>query len=165
MSSRSLRRAGLDFSRLQQAVADSDPVIVSADNADSSGNTKDGDVFHWRVVVNPPGASVYAGATYTILFTLSPEEYPFKPPKVRVLTPIFNPMVSDVGGVCEALLENEEWKPTTPAPDFVKKVVNSVFLDFKKYDILNSVAAEVMTTKSPSDFKKEVDRVRATSKS
>jgi ubiquitin-protein ligase len=163
MSTRSLRRAGLDFGRLQQTVETS-PVIVSVENADENGGTRSGDVFHWRVVVNPPTGSVYAGATYALLFTLSPEEYPFKPPKVRVLTPIFNPMVSDVGGVCDALLENEDWKPTTPAPDFVMKVVTSIFVDFKKFDVLNAVAAEAVLKQTPEHFKKEVARVRATAK-
>lgn len=163
MSTRSLRRAGLDFGRLQQAVEGSS-TLVSVDNADEHGNVKGGDIFHWRIVVNPPANSVYAGATYAILFTLSPDEYPFKPPKVRVLTPIFNPMVSDVGGVCEALLENEEWKPTTAATDFVDKVVVSIFVDFRKFDVLNEVAANTMTNKTPEEFQKEVQRVRSTAK-
>ncbi|KPA82232.1 putative ubiquitin-conjugating enzyme [Leptomonas pyrrhocoris] len=164
MSTRTLRRAGLDFGRLQEAV-ESSSTIVSVENADEHGEVKNGDVFHWRVVANPPASSIYAGATYAILFTLSPDEYPFKPPKVRVLTPIFNPMVSDVGGVCEALLDNAEWKPTVPVVEVVEKVIVSVFVDFKKFDILNDVAAEMMTNKTPAEFKKEVDRVRTTAKS
>lgn len=164
MSARSLRRAGLDFGHLQQAVATS-ATIVSVKSADVNGNASNGDAFHWRIVVNPPVNSVYAGATYTILFTLSPEDYPFKPPKVRVLTPIFNPMVSDAGGVCEALLANEEWKPTTPIVDVVEKVVASIFMNYRDFDILNSAAAEAMGSKTPAEFKEMVDRVRKTAKS
>nr|ACS87791.1 putative ubiquitin-conjugating enzyme [Angomonas deanei] len=163
MASRALKRAGMDFNRLQQS-AESSATIQSVQIADESGNTKNGDLFHWRVEVNPPANSVYAGASYTLLFSLSPEQYPFKPPKVRVLTPIFNPMVSKEGGVCEALLENEEWKPTTPSPEFVEKVVVAVFTDFKKFDILNEEAANVMVNKSAEEFKREVVRVRATAK-
>ncbi|KPI90444.1 putative ubiquitin-conjugating enzyme [Leptomonas seymouri] len=161
MSNRALRRAGLDFLRLQQA-AESSLTIVSVENANEHGDAKNGDIFHWRVTVSPPANSVYAGATYAILFTLLPDEYPFKPPKVRVLTPIFNPMVSSEGEVCETLLENAEWKPTVPAPEFVERVIMSIFVDFKKFDALNEVAAEVMLNRTAEEFKKEVGRVRAT---
>ena len=125
MSARSLRRAGLDFGHLQQAVATS-ATIVSVKSADVNGNASNGDAFHW---------------------------------------PIFNPMVSDAGGVCEALLANEEWKPTTPIVDVVEKVVASIFMNYKDFDILNSAAAEAMGSKTPAEFKEMVDRVRKTAKS
>ncbi|KAG5468237.1 hypothetical protein LSCM1_02215 [Leishmania martiniquensis] len=161
MSARALRRAYMDFARLKE-LADSGSSAVSAvDMADEHGGTLHGDAFHWRVRVMPPIESIYNGTTYDILFTLSQHDYPFKPPAVRVLTRIFNPMVSDDGAVCEGLLQNDDWKPTTPVTEVVAHVVRAIFLEYKSYAVLNETAACIMATATPEEFQKHVQSTRA----
>ncbi|AYU82507.1 UBC6 / ubiquitin-conjugating enzyme E2 [Leishmania donovani] len=161
MSVRTVRRANMDFARLKELANSGSPTISAVDMADENGATAHGDAFHWRIRVMPPAESVYHGTTYDILFTLSQEDYPFKPPAVRVLTRIFNPMVSEDGAVCEGLLHNDDWKPTTPVADVVGHVVKAIFLDYKTYAVLNETAAGVMVTATPEEFKKHVQRTRA----
>ncbi|GET92253.1 ubiquitin-conjugating enzyme, putative [Leishmania tarentolae] len=161
MSLRTVRRANMDFARLKELANNGSPTINAVDMADEKGSTAHGDAFHWRVRVMPPAESVYHGSTYDILFTLSQEDYPFKPPAVRVLTRIFNPMVSEDGSVCEGLLHNDGWKPTMPVADVLAHVVKAIFLDYNAYEVLNETAASVMETATPEEFKKYVQRTRA----
>ncbi|KAG5493931.1 hypothetical protein JKF63_01763 [Porcisia hertigi] len=161
MSVRTLRRASMDFARLKELADSGSSTINAVYLADEHGDTTHGDAYHWRIRVLPPPESVYHGNTYDILFTLSPQFYPFRPPVVRVLTRILNPMVSNDGAVCEGLLQNDEWKPTTPIADVVVHVVKTIFLDYKSYTILNEAAASIMATSTPEEFKMHVQRTRA----
>ncbi|KAG5491617.1 hypothetical protein JIQ42_01523 [Leishmania sp. Namibia] len=161
MSVRTLRRANMDFARLKELTDSGSPTIKAVNMADEHGATAHGDAFHWRVRVMPPAESIYHGTTYDILFTLSQYDYPFKPPVVRVLTRIFNPMVSEDGTVCEGLLQNDDWKPTTPITEVVAHVVNAIFLEYKTYAVLNETAACIMATATPEEFKKHVQSTRS----
>ncbi|CAF1190962.1 unnamed protein product [Didymodactylos carnosus] len=49
-----------------------------------------------------------------------PTDFPFKPPEVKFLTPIYHPNVDKDGKICVDLLNaSESWKPTTPIVDIV----------------------------------------------
>ncbi|XUY37221.1 ubiquitin-conjugating enzyme, putative [Leishmania panamensis] len=161
MSARTVRRAHMDFARLKELASRGSSTIRAVDMADEQGGTASGDAFHWRIRVMPPAESVYHGTTYDILFTLPQQDYPFKPPVVRVLTHIFNPMIAENGAVCEGLLQNDDWKPTTPVMDVVARVVKAIFLEYRTYAVLNEKAAGIMSTTTPEEFQKHVQRMRA----
>lgn len=160
MSTRALKRAARDFELLQAAVGQSS-TITSVKMADQSGQETDAaDIFHWRVEVRPPESSVYAGDTYVFLFSLSPQEYPILPPSLRVISPIFSPVVSAKGEVCEALLKNDLWKPTMPITDVASIVTQAVFVDYTKHEVLNDEAAEFLSKATEKEFKERVESVR-----
>jgi ubiquitin-protein ligase len=73
-----------------------------------------------------PSSNIYNQAAYQIEIKL-PAEFPFKPPEVRFVTPIYHPNVDDQGKICVDLLNSSEtWKPTTPLVDVVKTVVDLI---------------------------------------
>ncbi|CCW60598.1 unnamed protein product [Phytomonas sp. EM1] len=150
MSSLAVKRAMRDFDVLSRVCATGeDPFLVSISQQDE-------DLFHWCVVINPPPESVYAGISYELLLSLSPISYPIEPPSIRLLTPIFNPIVSAEGKICEGLLASLDWKPTKKPTDVLKLIVESIFLNYKRYDVLNERAAELLYM----DEKKFIEEVR-----
>ena len=50
------------------------------------------------VIVGPPD-SVYHGGIFYILIE-TPQDYPFRPPRLRALNKIFHPQIEDDGGIC-----------------------------------------------------------------
>ncbi|CAF4604643.1 unnamed protein product, partial [Rotaria sp. Silwood2] len=66
--------------------------------------------------------------------------YPFDPPEVRFLTPIYHPNVGQDGKFCHALLKKTyEYKNTTSLADVVKAVIEHI----DKPDIDSSLSVEL----------------------
>ncbi|CAF4619527.1 unnamed protein product, partial [Rotaria sp. Silwood2] len=73
-----------------------------------------------------PKSQIYNQAAFQIEIKL-PAEYPFKPPEVRFITPIYHPNVGDDGKICIDMLNSgESFKPTTSLVDIVKAVVDRI---------------------------------------
>ncbi|PHH69061.1 hypothetical protein CDD80_7044 [Ophiocordyceps camponoti-rufipedis] len=55
-----------------------------------------------------------APGRYALLLSLPPE-YPFRPPTLRFVTPIYHPNVTNdaLGNVCLGILKPDQWKPAT----------------------------------------------------
>ncbi|UJR31833.1 hypothetical protein I4U23_019310 [Adineta vaga] len=100
-----------------------------------------------------PTGNIYNQAAFQIEIKL-PAEFPFKPPEVRFVTPIYHPNVDEQGKICVDLLNsNESWKPTTPLVDVVKAVVD--LIDNPKIDhALNAeIASEYTSNRTEFDRK------------
>ena len=70
-----------------------------------------GDGFRWRASLEGPPNTPYAGGTFDLDFDF-PTQYPFKPPKIRFITPVYHPNVkTDTGEICADLV-SEGWGPT-----------------------------------------------------
>jgi len=66
-------------------------------------------IFKWNAILFGPNDSVYSGG----LFKLSVEfthEFPFKPPIIKFMTPIYHPNVNEEGSICVDILKNK-WSP------------------------------------------------------
>jgi len=66
------------------------------------------DPFTWFVVIKGPEASPYEGGTFKLKVNI-PEEYPYIPPRVEFLTPVYHPNISSNGDICLDILERENW--------------------------------------------------------
>lgn len=54
---------------------------------------------------------MYAGGVFKIELDFS-EKYPFKPPKIKVLTKIYHPNIKqDTGEICTKMID-DKWAPT-----------------------------------------------------
>ncbi|XP_053312873.1 ubiquitin-conjugating enzyme E2 T isoform X2 [Spea bombifrons] len=65
-----------------------------------------------RALVGSPG-SPYEGGIFT-LEILIPERYPFEPPKIHFLTPIYHPNIDTAGRICLDILKlppKGAWRP------------------------------------------------------
>ena len=70
----------------------------------------DGDIRHWKGRIKGPIDTCYAGGIFDVDIII-PNEYPFKPPKMKFDTKIWHPNISSVtGAICLDILKNE-WTP------------------------------------------------------
>lgn len=67
------------------------------------------DLRSWRAQIKGPKDSVYAGGCFH-LSIIFPNNYPFAPPAVTFLTPIYHPNVNREGYICLDILKNQ-WSP------------------------------------------------------
>ncbi|KAL9595769.1 MAG: hypothetical protein Q9179_004858 [Wetmoreana sp. 5 TL-2023] len=72
------------------------------------------DIYKWRITINGPKDSPYAGGRFLVYMTL-PVDFPFKPPVISWQTKIYHPNVSndDKGLMCLGILRDGEWKPSS----------------------------------------------------
>jgi len=69
------------------------------------------DLFHWRATILGPENGPYEGGVFVMEITF-PRHYPFQPPQMRFVTPIFHPNVeSGSGEICMNRLQTD-WSPS-----------------------------------------------------
>ena len=69
-----------------------------------------GDYRHWKGRIKGPIDTVYQGGIFDVDIII-PDDYPFKPPKMKFDTKIWHPNISSVtGAICLDILKNE-WTP------------------------------------------------------
>ena len=68
------------------------------------------DIRHWKGRIKGPIDTCYQGGIFDVDIII-PNEYPFKPPKMKFDTKIWHPNISSVtGAICLDILKNE-WTP------------------------------------------------------
>ena len=68
------------------------------------------DIKHWKGRIKGPIDTCYAGGIFDVDIVI-PNDYPFKPPKMKFDTKIWHPNISSVtGAICLDILKNE-WTP------------------------------------------------------
>ncbi len=72
-------------------------------------------LFEWIVTITGPPDSVYDGIKYKLSVTF-PDTYPFKPPTIKFITPIYHANVMlTTGEICLDILK-EAWAPVLTIP-------------------------------------------------
>ena len=75
-----------------------------------SAGLKNEEMLHWEATIIGPSDSPYAGGMFK-LDIIFPNDYPFKPPKIRFITKIYHPNIDfNSGSICLDSL-NETWSP------------------------------------------------------
>eukprot|EP01083_Nonionella_stella_P306328 1072487_1 len=73
------------------------------------GPIDDHDIYHWKITILGTEGTPYQGGTYD-LDVVFPQDYPFKPPKIKFLTKIYHCSINDRGGIdCNIL--KDDWSP------------------------------------------------------
>ncbi|EAN92407.1 putative ubiquitin-conjugating enzyme E2 [Trypanosoma cruzi] len=118
-------------------------------------------IYNWILKVKAPADSVYGGAGNTYqLSVLFSDDYPHEPPTVRFVTPVYSPLVTGEGGICDRMV-NDFWTPDQHASDVIKLVLDRVFSQYKsrRDDDVNPEARHYLE-KFPQDFAARVRRGR-----
>lgn len=74
-----------------------------------SAGPKEDNLYEWTSTIMGPEDSPYAGGVFFLQISF-PEEYPFKPPKVRFKTRIYHCNIDNQGKICLDILK-DNWSP------------------------------------------------------
>jgi ubiquitin-protein ligase len=69
----------------------------------SAGLASPDNVREWDAMIVGPGESPYVDGAFFLRMTFPPD-YPFSPPHVRFITPIYHPNISEHGDICLSTL-------------------------------------------------------------
>ena len=104
---------------------------------------EDENLFEWVGTIYGPKESPYEGGVF-YLDILFPRDYPFKPPKVKFLTPIYHTNINKHGKMCLDALYRE-WSPCLTISKILL-LIHSMLTD-PDYDCpLNTEAANLYKT-------------------
>jgi ubiquitin-conjugating enzyme E2 D/E len=67
------------------------------------------DIMHWIGYIDGPQDTPYAGGRFHLMINF-PLDYPFKPPEIQFITPIYHPNISTEGEICMDILHSQ-WSP------------------------------------------------------
>lgn len=98
------------------------------------------DVFHLAGVINGPVDSPYENGYFHIDIKF-PKEYPFKPPKIRFMTPIYHCNISKTGEICLDMLK-DQWAPVLSLGQLLNAII-SLLQNPNPYDPLSINVADL----------------------
>jgi ubiquitin-conjugating enzyme E2 D/E len=110
ISHRSGKRILQEANSLKQNPPENVEVFVGQDN-----------VLFWKIILTGPTGTLYSGYKW-LLSVEFPNDYPFKRPGVRFVTPIYHCNISDDGKICLEILENQ-WNPSTTIYDVLQQIL------------------------------------------
>ena len=83
----------------------------------------DNDLKNWVIIMQGPETTPYEGGIFKLKFAF-PDNYPFKAPDVKFLTPIYHPNIkNDSGEICQDIFASS-WAPTQKVADILEKLVS-----------------------------------------
>jgi len=75
----------------------------------SAGPINDSDIMHWQATIFGPEGTPYHNGVFNLEVKF-PNEYPFKPPVIHFITPIYHCNINRSGGICLDILK-DQWSP------------------------------------------------------
>ena len=108
-----------------------------------TSRTVDDDIHNWEATIIGPEKTPYENGIFK-LELMFPENYPFKPPKVKFVTKIFHPNINKFGNICLDIL-NQSWSPALTVCKLLLSI-SSLLNDPNPNDPLNVRAAEIYKT-------------------
>ena len=78
-------------------------------------------MLRWTGLLVPDSPPYNKGAFQVEL--AFPAEYPFKPPKITLLTKIYHPNIDEKGQVCLPIVNVDKWKPATKSIHVINALI------------------------------------------
>ena len=116
--------------------------------------SQDGSLYKWKVVLPGPKGSSYEDGEFKLSFVF-PDNYPFKCPDVKFITPMYHPNIKkDTGEICMDVFANN-WSPTQKVCDIIEKLSSLLMSPSTESPLEGEIAQEFI-----SDHKKWDKKVR-----
>lgn len=80
--------------------------MMSAPPGISAFPSSDADLSRWTATIAGPDATPYENMNFRLSFEF-PSSYPFQPPKVLFVTPIYHPNIDFSGRICLDILKDK----------------------------------------------------------
>ena len=107
------------------------------------------DIHTWDATIIGPEKTPYESGIFKLTINF-PENYPFKPPKVKFDTRIFHPNINKHGSICLDIL-NKNWSPALTVAKLLLSI-SSLLSDPNPDDPLDMRAAEIYKKNSDEYF-------------
>jgi ubiquitin-protein ligase len=118
---------------------------------------KDDDPYNWNAIIPGPEKSDYESCKY-LLSVHYPFEYPFSPPVIKFISPIFHPNVSESGDICLNILKKDDgWSPVLSISKVLLSIQN-LLMEPNPESALN-IDAVLEKKKNPEEFKKKINNM------
>eukprot|EP01080_Neovahlkampfia_damariscottae_P008871 gene8871-820_t len=126
MSGQGQKRLQKELMKLQKSPEADTTITILNDN-----------IFKWEVSIIGPKKTPYEGGYFLYNFDF-PEEYPFHPPKVKSLQPVYHPSYDGEGSICIDILRKDEWSPMSGVRESndKKKKLTIVYSSYCTYSII-----------------------------
>lgn len=105
-----------------------------------SAGLKNDDMLEWEATIMGPSDSPYAGGMFSLVINF-PQDYPFKPPKIKFTTKILHPNINHHGSICLDIL-NKSWSPALTISKVLLSI-SSLLTDPNPDDPLNTEIANL----------------------
>ena len=116
--------------------------------------SQEGNLYKWKVVLPGPKGSPYEDGIFNLSFDF-PDNYPFKHPEVKFITPMYHPNIKkDTGEICMDVFANN-WSPTQKVCDIIEKLASLLVSPSTESPLEAEIAQEFM-----KDHKKWEKNVR-----
>ncbi|CAJ0577967.1 unnamed protein product, partial [Mesorhabditis spiculigera] len=136
--------------RLQKELGD-----IQNSGAKAYGNVEysESNLLHWTVTLLPD-QEPYSKGAFRVQIDF-PADYPFKPPKLTLLTKIYHPNVDEQGQICLGIVHPDNWKPATRAEQVLLALLQLINYPEPDHPLRADVADEY--TKDKKRFMKTAE--------
>jgi ubiquitin-conjugating enzyme E2 D len=106
----------------------------------SGGLVNKKDIYKWHATIIGPSDSPYSGGIFKLSIDI-PNNYPFKPPKIKFITPIMHPNINSSGSICLDILY-KNWSPVLTVSKMLLSI-SSLLTDPNPDDPLDKTVADL----------------------
>ena len=104
---------------------------------------ENGNLYKWKVTLPGPKGSPYEDSLFNLSFDL--ENYPFKCPEVKFITPMYHPNIKkDTGEICMEVFAIG-WVPTGKIEDIIQKIASLLIYPLIESPLEPEIAYEFST--------------------
>lgn len=112
----------------------------------SAGLSDSGSLSNWTGTIHGPSGTCYEGGIFELSIKF-PQDYPFKPPTVKFVTPIYHPNISKNGEICLDIL-GSQWSPALTISKVLLSICSLLTEPNPKDPLRPEVAKEYETNKA-----------------